>query len=145
MWKSASLVYIRSRTAAGAVPFVNVLVLYFLASAASFSTTVICISGFAVVRWCLTWSFRERMVSEDSTCIAAHEASSAAAAAACSREERCAVCGKLSKFHAKQNNDFVPIRTRKNPATSKTHPHQKAFFNLWKLPIWTSELEAHEW
>ena len=37
-------------------------------------------------------------------------------------------CAELSKFHAmerKQKNDFVPIRTRKNPTASKTHPHQK--------------------
>ena len=40
MWKSASLVHIHTRTAA-AVPLVFVLVLYFLASAASAFSTVI--------------------------------------------------------------------------------------------------------
>ena len=38
-------------------------------------------------------------------------------------------------------NDFVPIRIRKNPAASNTHPHQKSVFYLWKLPIWTCELD----
>ena len=41
-------------------------IFYFFASAASFSTSDIWISGFAVVRWCLTLSFRERTASEDS-------------------------------------------------------------------------------
>ena len=42
---------------------------------------------------------------------------------------RCAAC--LSKSHAKQNNDFVPIRTRKSSAASKKHPNKKT---IWKLP-----------
>ena len=37
--------------------FVSVLVLYLLASAASAFSTVICIYGFGVVRWCLTLRF----------------------------------------------------------------------------------------
>ena len=46
---------LRTRTAA--VPLAYVLVLYFLASADSFATAVVCISGYGVVRWCLTLSF----------------------------------------------------------------------------------------
>ena len=50
------------------------------------------------------------------------------------RERRCAVCGMTLTFHAmerKHKNDFVPIRTRRNPAAAKTRPHQKAFFYLF--------------
>ena len=53
--------YVHTRTAAAAAPPVHVLVLYtiFLAStASSFSAVIlVCISGFGVVRWCLTLSF----------------------------------------------------------------------------------------
>ena len=54
LWKSASLVYTRMYILA---PLFTVL--YFLASAASSFSAVIlvCISGFGVVRWCLTLSF----------------------------------------------------------------------------------------
>ena len=50
--------YVCTRTAAVAPP-VYALVLYFLASAASSFSSVIlvCISGFGVVRWCMTLSF----------------------------------------------------------------------------------------
>ena len=44
----------------------------------------------------------------------------------------------------KQKNDFVPIRTRKNPAAYETHPYQKPFLDLWKLPARTCELDPHE-
>ena len=43
----------------------------------------------------------------------------------------------------KQKNDFVPIRTGKNPAASKTHPHQQANLYIWKLLVWTCELDPH--
>ena len=50
------LACIRTRTAAA--PLLYILVLNFLASAASFSTVIFAyISGFGVVRWCLTLSF----------------------------------------------------------------------------------------
>ena len=51
--------YVYTRAAAAA-PRVYVSVLYFLASAASSSSAVIlvCNSGFGVVRWCLTLSFK---------------------------------------------------------------------------------------
>ena len=55
------------------------------------------------------------------------------------RERRCAVLGTTFKItcnmERKLTKDFVPIRTRDNPAASKTHPHQKTFFHLRKLPI----------
>ena len=61
---------------------------------------------------------------------------------------RFAVCGITFKItcdvERKQDNDFVPVKTLKNPAASKTHPHRKTFFYLWKLPIWTCQLDAHE-
>ena len=61
---------------------------------------------------------------------------------------RCAVCGISFKItyimERKQKKDFSPIRTRKNPAASNIHPHQKAIFYLWKLPMWTCELDPHE-
>ena len=76
-------------------------------------------------------TFRESMVSEDSICTAACEASSAAAAS-CSSERRCAVCGinvKITCNGVKQNNDFGPIRTPENndssgPTTAKSRRAQ---------------------
>ena len=63
------------------------------------------------------------MVSEDSTCTAAREASSTAyALSAESRGVPCAA--KLSRLHEverKRKNDFVPIRTPENPAPRRTH------------------------
>ena len=83
------------------------------------------------------------MVSEDSRCTAAREASSAAAAAACSSERRCAAYiffFKITCNGAKQNNDFVPIKIPENSAASKTHPLENAFFcsrNHLRLPAAT--------
>ena len=75
--------------------FLYVLVLYFLARAASSFSAVIfvCISGSGVVRWWSTLAFRRRMISEDSMCTAAREASSAAASY--SSEKRAAASGVL--------------------------------------------------
>ena len=51
---------------------------------------------------------------------------------------RCALCGITFKItcnmERKHENDFVPIRTRKNPAASKTRPHQKVFFLYMETP-----------
>ena len=91
------------------------------------------------------------MVSEDSTCTVLLRARCLLLLlllAADSKDRRCAVCGITFKItcnrERKQNNLFVPVRTRNNPAASNTHPHQKAFFHLWKLPLWTCELDPHE-
>ena len=90
------------------------------------------------------------MVSEDSTCTVLLRARCLLLLLlpADNTERRCAVCGitfKIScNLERKQKNDFVPTRTRKNPTASKTHPHQKAFFCVWKLSIWTCELDPHE-
>ena len=90
------------------------------------------------------------MVSEDSTCTALLRERCLLLLlllAADSRDRRCAVCGITFKItcnmERKQKNDFVPIRTRNNPAASNTHPRQTAFFFKWKLPIRTCELDPH--
>ena len=89
------------------------------------------------------------MVSEDSTCTVLLHARCLLLLllllAADSREWRCEVCGITFKItcniERKQNKCFVPIRTRKNPAVSKTHPHQKAIFlygnSLYGQVTWT--------
>ena len=83
----------RTRTAA-AVPLVFVLVLYFLVSAASAFSTVMCISGFGVVRWCLALSFPSahgiRRLGVH--CCARGVFCLLLLVAADSRERRCAVC-----------------------------------------------------
>ena len=91
------------------------------------------------------------MVSEDSTCTVLLRARCLLLLlllAADRREWLCTVYGITFKItcnmERKQKKDFVPITTRKKPAASKTHPHQKSFFCLWKLPIWTCELDPHE-
>ena len=65
--------------------------------------------------------------------------------AADSKERRRVVCGItfIMTFNTerKQQTDVVPIRTRKNHAASRTHPHQKAIFfsgsSLYGPPSWT--------
>ena len=90
------------------------------------------------------------MISEDSTCTVLLRARCLLMLllAADSKELRCAVCGITFQItcnmELKQKNDVVPIRIRKNPAAFKTHPHQKSFFYLWKLPIWNCELDPYE-
>ena len=131
--------------------FVSGLELYFLASAASAFSTVIHISGFGVVRWCLTLSFTSGhgIIRLEVQCTAAREMSSVAVASG-SRQEREAVCRVRHNFpitcnmERKQKDDFAPIRTRESPAASNTHLHQKALCYVWKLPIWTCELDPHE-
>ena len=48
------------------------------------------------------------------------------------RERRCAKCGKTSKITCNMERDrffFVPFRTRKNPAASKSHPRKKTYLH----------------
>ena len=108
----------------------------------------VCIFNLGVVRWCLTLSFpcawyqKTRRAPLRARCLLL-----LLILAAGSIERRRAVCGitfKVSCNGAETKKDFVPIRTRKSPAASKTHPHQKAFFYLWELPVWTCELDPHE-
>ena len=49
------------------------------------------------------------------------------------RERRCAVCGITLKMEwKKKKNDFVPIRTRRNPAAAKNTPTSKSIFLFYK-------------
>jgi len=88
--------YVYTRTAAAAAPPVYVLVLYTIFWPAQLRLSLLWysyvspVSGLSGGAW--HWAFRERMVSQDSTCTAAREASSAAAASY-SREQRAAACG----------------------------------------------------
>ena len=100
-------------------------------SAASFST-MICISGFGVVRWCLTLSFpRAYGIRRHNVYCCAR----GVFCRCCFLQQRAAVCGIIFKITCngvKQNNDFGPVRTPKNndfwdpilrnPAATKTHP-----------------------
>ena len=88
------------------------------------------------------------MVSEDSTCTVLLRARCLLLLlllAADSREWlRCAVCDITFKITCnmkrKQQNDFVPIRTLKNPAASKTHMKNQVFIyenSLYGPTSWT--------
>ena len=73
------------------------------------------------------------MISQDSTCTAAREASSAAAASY-SREQRTAAFGVRHNVQtgikcSGNENDFVPIRTPENFATPKHSRLKKHFFS----------------
>ena len=77
------------------------------------------------------------MVLEDSTCTVLLRARCLLLLlllAADSRDRRCAVCGITFKItcnmERKQKNDFVPIRTRDNPAASNTHTSNRIFFKM---------------
>ena len=100
---------------------IRLMLLYFLAGAIYLSTAVICISDFGVVRWCLTLRF---LVSEERLDV--YFCARGVFCCCCLLQQRGAVCGVRHniKLHAIQNNDFVPIRTRKNPL-HPIHTHIK--------------------
>ena len=68
------------------------------------------------------------MISEDSTCTAAREASFAAAAAAAAAAENGGVQPRCQLFMqwSETKNDFVPFRTPERPPQPNKHPPQNA-------------------
>ena len=65
---------------------------------------------------------------------------------AVSKERRCAVCGITFKItcniERKQKNDFCQSEhERIPPHPTHTHIKKQTFFYLWKLPVWTCELD----
>ena len=52
---------------------------------------------------------------------------------------------QLSKFHVKQNKDFVQIRTRKTLAAFKRYPHKRAFCLFTETPYMDLRAGSTRW
>ena len=143
LWKSASLVHIRTRTAAAA-PFVFVLVHDVLASAAS---------AFSIVIPGICLWFRSCPVVLDielSVSAGYQKTGRALLRASCLvmllRERRCAVCGitleipcisgNKRTIWCQSENEGIPPRP--------SHTHIKKHFFFWELPVWTCELDPND-